>query len=297
MNGILVLDKPTGQTSHDCVYAVRRLFGTRKVGHTGTLDPAATGVLVVCLGRATRIIELLTGCDKTYLGEIGFGVETDSYDADGAVVAEADASGVTQPEVAAALDAFRGEFDQIPPMVSAKRVGGQRLHQLARQGKVIERPASRVVIRELALRSFQAGERASAELHVVCGAGTYIRSLAHDLGAVLGCGAHLRSLRRTRVGRFDLRQAATLPELEALDEACREARLWPLALAADDLPAVVVKPEAIEKVRHGVDVYPEECLATVKATGPLALRAPDGRLLAIAERQGEAVHPRKVLAD
>ncbi|NUQ00232.1 MAG: tRNA pseudouridine(55) synthase TruB, partial [Armatimonadetes bacterium] len=225
-------------TSHDCVSAVRRLYGLRRVGHAGTLDPAATGVLVLCLGRATRLLEYLTGGQKSYHGEVVFGVTTDSYDADGAVLAERDAGHLTREAIEAALPALTGEIQQQPPMVSAKKVGGRKLVDLHRRGQSLEVQAVPVTVYRLTLTSFTPGTHPRASLEVDCGAGTYIRSLAHDLGAALGVGAHLAALVRTRVGAHDLAQAVTIAELGELSPEARRTRLLPPEAAVAALPRV-----------------------------------------------------------
>lgn len=210
MNGFLVVDKPAGMTSHDVVARVRRALGIRRVGHAGTLDPGATGVLVVGAGRATRLLRFLESAWKEYRAEVLFGLVTTTLDADGEIRHESDASALDAGAVDAALGAFRGEITQVPPMVSAVKVGGERLYKKARRGEEVERPSRRVVIERLEMESFVPGSRARAVLDVRCSKGTYIRTLAADLGAALGPGASLASLRRTRVGPFGLEDAVEL---------------------------------------------------------------------------------------
>jgi tRNA pseudouridine55 synthase len=197
VNGFLVVDKPANLTSHDVVAKVRRGTGIKKIGHTGTLDPMATGVLVLCLGYATRLSEYVMASTKVYRATVKFGVETDTYDADGHVTAEADASHITQDVITASLPQFRGAILQIPPMYSAIQKNGKRLYDLARAGIEVEREPRPVTIYQLELLRWVWPQ---AEIEIKCSAGTYIRSLAHDLGAVLGVGAHLTSLRRTASG-------------------------------------------------------------------------------------------------
>lgn len=213
--GILNIDKPGGMTSHDVVARVRRLVGIRRVGHAGTLDPLATGVLLVCLGRTTRLVEYLVGRPKTYETTIRLGQTTDTYDAEGAVIAEQPIV-VTPEEVEAALSQFRGPIRQQPPLYSAVKQGGQPLHKLARQDAAraaqIERPFREITIYELELLAFSPPW---LRLRVVCSSGTYIRSLAHDLGQVLGCGGHVVVLRRLAVGEFDVESAVPLDQLTA----------------------------------------------------------------------------------
>jgi tRNA pseudouridine55 synthase len=207
MDGVLNLHKPPGMTSHDVVDVVRRLLETKRVGHAGTLDPAATGVLVVCVGEATRIVEYLMEGTKSYRAEITFGVTTTTEDAEGEIVSEQSAADVTEERLREVLRQFIGDIEQIPPMFSAVQVGGKRLHELARRGETVERPKRQVHIEGINLIKFTSAERAIAVLDVTCSKGTYIRTLAADIGAALGCGAHLSSLVRTRVGRFRLEES------------------------------------------------------------------------------------------
>lgn len=207
--GCLVIDKPAGLTSHDVVQQVRRLSQTRRVGHAGTLDPLATGVLVLCLGRATRLIEYLMGQPKTYVGTVRLGQSTNTYDAEGEVtrtgVVATDEAGI-----AAALETFRGQIWQVPPIYSAIKRDGQPLYKLARQGQIIELEPRPVTVYQLELLSWH---QPDLTLRLVCSAGTYVRSLAHDLGERLGCGGHLTALRRTAVGAFTVNAAANLAHL------------------------------------------------------------------------------------
>ncbi len=232
MEGILNIDKPAGMTSHDVVGRVRRVAGMRKVGHSGTLDPAATGVLVVCLGRATRLVEYLVGRPKTYLGVVKLGETTDSYDADGEVtqVRPLPAEPLTAENLESILQKFRGDILQIPPMVSAIKKDGKKLYELARQGITIERPPRPVTIYQLDLLSANSPE---LELRIQCSAGTYIRSIAHDIGELLGCGAHLKSLRRERVGEFDTESAVPLDDLSPENI---QSHLKPMELAVAHMP-------------------------------------------------------------
>jgi tRNA pseudouridine55 synthase len=296
-DGLLVLDKPVGRSSHDCVNAVRRLFGTRKVGHGGTLDPGARGVLVLCLGRATRLLEYVGGGDKVYRGEVVFGVETDSYDADGETVAACDASAVTGERVAAALPTLIGEVDQVPPMVSAKKVDGRKLYELHRQGQVVEVAPARVRIDRIDLLGFEPGVHPVADIEVGCGPGTYIRSIAHDLGAALGTGAHLRGLVRTRSGPYGLDDAVTLDVLDAEEPLARIRRLRAPAQAVAHLPTAVAFAEGAVRLSQGKLLRDEDLLGDVPdVAGPVAVVDEAGTLLAIAERRDEGLQPRKVLA-
>jgi len=221
MDGALIIDKPAGWTSHDVVARVRKLTGQRRAGHTGTLDPFATGVLVILLGRATRLAQFLSGAEKEYEAVIRFGYATDSGDVTGARIDDDHAAAMNrtrelQPEeIDAALDTLRGEIEQIPPMYSAKKIGGQKLYELARRGDSVARQPVRINVREFVRLSDLSRNDDGADLHVrvVCSAGTYIRTLAEDLGSRLGVGAHLAELRRTRAGEFRIEAASTLEDL------------------------------------------------------------------------------------
>jgi tRNA pseudouridine55 synthase len=250
--GFLNLLKPPGPTSHDIVSHVRRLAGGAKVGHLGTLDPAAAGVLVLALGPATRLASIAGDGDKEYRAEVTFGIATDTLDAEGAVIMQADASRLTAAEVEAALAAFRGEIEQRPPMYSAVQKDGQRLYQLARAGRTIETPPRRVVIHRLELLRLTPGEHPRALMEVACSGGTYVRTLADDLGHALGGAAYLSFLVRTRVGPFAIADAVTFEELAAAIE--REgwgSALLPMDLPLQDLPEIVVDAEGAARLRHG----------------------------------------------
>lgn len=247
--GFFIVDKPAGVTSFSMVALVRRLTGVRRVGHAGTLDPLATGVLPVAVGSATRLIEYLDDSVKVYEAAVRFGVETDTYDADGQVVAVRDASGITRGDVEAALRAFVGEIEQAPPRFSALKVAGKPMYRYAREGADVEPRPRRVRIDAIELRRFEHGV---AEIVVRCGPGTYIRSLAHDLGAALGCGAHLAALRRTFSAGFSIEDAVTP---EALQAAAREGRLDDLMLAPDRAverhDALLLSAESARRLRQG----------------------------------------------
>ncbi|MEX2329076.1 MAG: tRNA pseudouridine(55) synthase TruB [Nitriliruptoraceae bacterium] len=215
LGGVLVVDKPRGMTSHDVVDEVRRLTGLRRVGHTGTLDPSATGVLVVCLGRATRLVQFLQAGRKTYAARMVLGVVTDTQDAEGEVIARVPADHVDEQALCRALTAFQGEIEQVPPMVSAVRVDGVRLHERARRGETVDREARNVVIHDLVLDEFVEGTHPEASFLVSCSAGTYVRTLAHDVGERLGVGGSLVSLRRVANGPFTVDDAHALDALQA----------------------------------------------------------------------------------
>lgn len=223
--GVLVVDKPAGMTSHDVVSHVRRGLDMRRVGHTGTLDPAATGVLVVAVGRATRLVPYLQAGRKTYAATMVLGRETDSQDADGDVIAEADTSHLVEDDVCRALKHYVGDIEQIPPMVSAVKVDGERLHAKARRGEVVERDPRPVTIHELVLEEFVPGDKATASFLVTCSAGTYVRTLAHDVGARLEVGGSLTALRRLANGAFSADEAVSLDDVDALGVEALRARL------------------------------------------------------------------------
>ena len=257
MDGILLIDKPEGMTSHDVVARVRRVLGTKRVGHTGTLDPLATGLLVLLIGNATRLAQFIDKDEKEYEALVQFGSETDTGDRTGSQVADC---GLRNEEIADSLRLvdwesvfakFRGETLQTPPMYSAKKVEGKKLYELARKGIDIPREAVRVSIRKLELISDEIRNPKSAiRIRVACSAGTYIRTLGEEIGRDVGLGAHLTELRRTRAGKFDLRDAVTLDDFETLDEPTRILR--PISEAVDHLPEITLSPERVAKAKNGL---------------------------------------------
>jgi len=254
VDGVLLLDKPIGLSSNDALQKARRLFSAAKGGHTGTLDPLATGLLPLCFGEATKFSADLLDADKAYEAVLKLGVSTDSGDAEGAITATA-AVNVSAEDVLKALPRFTGNIQQIPPMHSALKRDGRPLYELARQGIEVEREPRAVTIHALEVLAF-AGD--SLTLRVACSKGTYIRVLAADLGAVLGCGAHLAALRRTVVGDLSLQGSVTLAELAALDESERLAYLQPVDALLHTLPVLSVEGEAAMRFRHGnpIDLPP-----------------------------------------
>jgi len=248
MDGVLVIDKPQWLTSHDVVNRIRRLAGQKRVGHSGTLDPMATGVLLVCLGRATRIAEYLAGSEKTYRARARLGASTDTQDATGTVLTERPVA-VTCEDVEVALGAFRGPIRQVPPMYSALKRQGRALYELARAGVTVEREARPVEILALDLTVCELPE---IEFVARCSAGTYVRTLAHDLGERLGCGAHLTALRREASGNFAAAGAVPLAELESEAAAGAWARhLVPIARALGDWPVLRLDGPAAHKLANG----------------------------------------------
>lgn len=254
VDGVLLLDKPLGLTSNDALQKARRLFSAAKGGHTGTLDPLATGLLPLCFGEATKFSADLLDADKTYEAVLKLGVTTDSGDAEGAVTGTV-AVDVAESAILSVLPRFIGNIQQIPPMHSALKRNGRPLYELARQGIEVERAPRAVTIHAIDCLVF-AGDMLT--LRVACSKGTYIRVLAADIGQALGCGAHLAALRRTAVGDLDLAGAVTLAELEALDEAGRAGRLQPVDALLQSLPIMTVEGEVAERFRHGnpVDLHP-----------------------------------------
>lgn len=249
VDGILNINKSLGSTSFSLVARVRRLTGERRVGHAGTLDPAATGVLPVCFGQGTRVVEFLVDATKTYRAQIELGVATDTYDATGRVTQQADPTGITREQVALALISFCGSIQQTPPMYSAVKYHGKRLYQLARAGITVERKSRQAKVHRLELVDWQPPV---VTIEVECGKGTYIRSLAHDLGQVLGCGASLRSLVRLRCGCFDIRDAVSLSQLEdAFRYGYWERLVYPVDVVLMHWAAMVVSDATADNIRHG----------------------------------------------
>ncbi len=284
-DGLLVVDKPAGWTSHDVVAKLRGVLGTRKVGHSGTLDPDATGVLLVGVGRATRLLRYLTALGKAYTGELVLGVETSTLDAGGEVTATHAMGGTTLEQVRAAAAALCGAIEQVPPMVSAVRVGGRHLYELAREGVEVERAARPVTVHRYDVEPTD--DPLVFRIDVACSSGTYVRTLAADVGTDLGGGAHLRALRRTAVGPYGLDEAAPL-------DAVTVERLLTPAEAVRFMPAVLADAELATAVGHG-KVLP---VAALGADGPGPWRVLDtgGRLLAVYEDHGGAtVKPAVVL--
>jgi tRNA pseudouridine55 synthase len=271
--GMVVVDKEAGWTSHDVVSRCRRLFGQRRVGHAGTLDPDATGVLLVGLGRFTRMLRFLTALGKSYEGEVVLGTATSTLDASGEVTGAWDMSAVTVADARAAAATLTGPILQVPPMVSALKVGGRRLHELARSGIEVEREPRAVEVTRFDVFPVEA-DPGVLRIEVDCSTGTYVRSLAADLGAALGGGAHLRNLRRTRVGSFGLAEAQRL-------ELLTPAHVLTPAQALRDMPQVEVGSEVTRLVSHGLALDKVALGAT--GEGPWAILDRSGRLLAVYE--------------
>jgi tRNA pseudouridine55 synthase len=293
--GFVVIDKPVGVTSFSMVALVRRLTGVRRVGHAGTLDPLASGVLPVAVGQATRFIEYLDDAAKTYVAEVQFGAETDTYDAEGEVVGRGDASGLTQAGIETALGAFEGEIEQTPPTYSALKLAGKPLYRYAREGVDVEVRPRIVRVDSARVLAFDA-TASRATIEVVCGKGTYIRSVAHDLGRALGCGAHLAALRRTSSGGFGIEDAHTPDALAALAERGEFADAM---LAADR--AVERRPAAILGGVHAADVRAGrnvglDARAGREAADLCRAYSVEGEFVGVLRLRAEGVwHPEKVL--
>jgi tRNA pseudouridine55 synthase len=266
-DGIAIVDKPSGWTSHDVVAKARRLLGIRRIGHAGTLDPDATGVLVLGVGRGTRLLRYIQDHPKGYEALIRFGIETSTLDASGEVTGTYDMSGLTDSQVQEAARGFVGEIDQVPPMVSAVKVGGRRLHELARAGIEVDRPPRRVRVTRFEL--MPSDEPLVWTATIECSSGTYVRSLAADLGRALGGGAHLRSLRRTYIGPFDAARARPIEAIEVL----------PLENAVGGMSRVVLEDGEVGRVQVGA-MFDAERFAHV-GDGPVAVCDRAGRLLAV----------------
>lgn len=296
LDGILVLDKPVGLSSNRALQVVKRLYGAAKAGHTGSLDPLATGVLPLCFGEATKFSQFLLDADKAYESTFVLGIATDTGDAEGQVIASQDASTISEADVAAALEAFRGEIEQVPSMFSALKHQGQPLYKLARQGLEVERKARRVVIKQLELRAFRGGVRPEVDVYLECSKGTYVRSIAEDLGQALGCGAHVSSLRRTRAGAFSIADSVAMATLEALKANDRVAEMDSLLLPADtavnDLPLVRLSVSGGFYIRQGQPVL----VPNAPCDGMVRVALETGEFLGVGEILDDGrVAPRRLI--
>jgi tRNA pseudouridine55 synthase len=286
IDGLVVVDKAAGWTSHDVVAKCRGIFGQKRVGHAGTLDPGATGVLLVGLGRVTRLLRFPGAMPKTYVGEVVLGSETSTLDDEGGVTATHDMSGVTLDDVRAVAAGFVGDIEQVPPMVSAVKVGGRRLHELARAGEEVEREPRPVTVYRLQVSA--GPEPGVFAIEVTCSAGTYVRVLAADLGRALGGGAHLRRLRRTAIGEFSVAEAKPV---EVLSAEC----VLPPVDTMRGYAKVAVEPGVAADVRHGKVL--EAAALGAEGNGPWAVVDGDQALLAVYEPYDETrVKPAVVIA-
>jgi len=283
---VLPVDKPEGPTSHDVVAAARKALGERRVGHTGTLDPFASGLLILCVGKATRLAEYFSGLDKEYEAEARLGVSTDTLDRDGEVIAESEGwTEVTEERLEAALGALRGEIQQVPPQFSAKKVDGQRAYKSARDGRRVDLPPVPVTVHELTLTGI---ELPLVRFRVRCSSGTYVRALARDLGEALGVGAHLTALRRTAVGAWSVAGAVSLDQLS--DPSRVAGAAVPPLEALAHLPTLEVDSASAGRLAHGQVVELPEPAAGVVAV------AHEGALIAVGEADEGVIRPKKVFA-
>jgi tRNA pseudouridine55 synthase len=287
VDGILLLDKPLGVSSNSALQRVKRLFDAAKAGHTGSLDPLATGVLPLCFGEATKFSQYLLDADKAYASTFVLGTVTDTGDAEGRVLESRDASGITERDVIAALQAFEGEIEQVPSMYSAIKQDGQTLYKLARKGLEVERKPRPVVIKRLQLRGFRAGDKPQADIYLECSKGTYVRSLAEDLGRLLGCGAFVSALRRTRAGPFGIESSVAQGVLEALVASGKSQEMDNLLLPADAalgaLPLVRLSESGGFYLRQGQPV--------------MVPNAPCGGIVRVALHSGEFLGVGEILDD
>jgi tRNA pseudouridine55 synthase len=297
MTGLLNVYKPSGPTSHDVVARLRRLLGTRRVGHSGTLDPLADGVLLIAAGPATRLLEYLNDLPKRYAASLRFGLVTDTQDITGTVLEERDAGGLTREQVETAAAGFAGALEQVPPMYSAVKVGGQPLYERARRGEIVERAARRITIYRLEVTAFRPGPAPEAEIDVECSSGTYVRTLGHDLGAALGPGATMTRLTRTAIGPFRI-EAALSPDDLAQRQAAGEPLPWIAPLdAVAHLPVIRVDADQALALRQGRAIP----VPDASQGKHLALLDAAGQLVAIGRSEGAIdgfrVAPEKVFPD
>jgi tRNA pseudouridine55 synthase len=288
IDGVLLFDKPLEISSNDALQKVRRLFQAEKAGHTGTLDPLATGLLPICFGEATKFSNALLDADKTYRALLRLGQTTTTGDAEGEITAEHPVE-VQQSGVEAILSRFRGEIKQLPPMHSALKHQGKPLYEYIRKGETIERELRDVVIHELVLNSFSGNEM---DITVRCSKGTYIRTLAEDIGAALGCGAHLIGLRRTAIAHFDLKDGYNWQQLEAMTEAQRDACILPLESLMPDVPTLQLDAVQIKRLAQGQRLG----LDTGLPDGEVRLHGPQG-FIGVGLLQGRRLAPDRLLSD
>lgn len=289
--GFLLIDKEGGWTSHDVVAKARGVLGIRKIGHAGTLDPMATGLLVLGVGSGTRLLRFVQDAPKTYEARAQFGVATDTLDADGAVLSR-EPMAVTEDEVREAAQRFVGTISQVPPMVSAVKVEGRRLYELAREGVEVERPARTVVVDAIDVLDFAPSDYPVLTMRIVCGAGTYVRTLADDIAGALGGRAHLTSLRRTSIGSLHVDDALGIGEVADADDPA--AALVPLSSGLADLPAVTVDAETARGVRSGMVFAASAFSADIDR--PFRVVEETGRLLAVYASDGRRAKPEVVVS-
>ena len=312
MDGVLIIDKPAGMTSHDVVARVRRIIGERRVGHTGTLDPFATGVLVILVGRATRLAQFLSGAEKEYDALVRLGFATDTGDITGTPIQSTHENVTIQPriwpdaDVESALQSLRGEIEQVPPMYSAKKQGGKKLYEFARRGHEVERKAIRVTIHSLEvdgrIPKWKENDDGTTDirLRVTCSAGTYVRTLAEDFGRQLGVGAHLAELRRTKAGDFSIENALSLEQLEksVIEKSLANVLLTPDS-ALSRLPFVSLSREDVRRTQQGIALKLPSSLNGVSATTDnIRMRDETGKLIAVGsyDSENQQIRPRVVLS-
>ena len=284
MDGILSINKPTGITSHDVVAKARKLLKQRRVGHAGTLDPAASGVLPICVGQATRVAEYLSESGKAYQATIIFGMVTDTYDSEGSIVRTASTQDLTRSRIEAVLPTMLGEQMQIPPRYSAIKLQGQPAYKRARAGEDVAMEARPITIYQLAIIDWQPSHPPTLTLAIECSKGTYIRSLAYDLGELAGCGAYLGGLVRTRSGPFRLSESITIEQLaQAAEQGTIESFLFPADKAIERYPALVLDEETSERVKHGNAFRVEEKPDTISEQGLARVYDDKGQFMAIAQ--------------
>ncbi|OLE29722.1 MAG: tRNA pseudouridine(55) synthase TruB [Actinobacteria bacterium 13_1_20CM_3_68_10] len=287
VNGVLLIDKPAGPSSNAVLQRAKRLLGAARAGHTGTLDPLASGLLVIALGEATKFSGGILGADKSYRAQLKLGERTETGDAEGAVVSHTEVK-VTRSELLAALEHYRGEIEQLPPRYSAIKHRGRPLYAYARRGEHVPRAARRVAIRRLELERFEGN---TVDFFVECSKGTYIRALAEDIGAELGCGAHLAALQRASVGPFALPQATTLEALEAISPAERRERLLPLEALLQSWPRLTLQPPLAASFRQG------RTMSVDSASGSVAVFGEDAKFLGIGQVDASGtLQPKRLLA-
>jgi len=301
VDGILILNKPQGITSNDALQQVKYLFYAAKAGHTGSLDPLATGVLPICLGEATKFTQFLLEADKTYQSTFCLGMATETGDSDGETVSATDASALTQAQLEQAIEAFRGEIKQIPSMYSALKHNGQPLYKLARQGITVEREARDATIYSYEILAFRPGEKAELDVQISCSKGTYIRTLAEDLGKAVGCGAHVTRLHRTVAGPFREEDSITLPQLESLREGKRgedlDFLLKPLDAAVSDAIAVELTESMAWYFRQGQAVMSPEVYRQSEEGDIVRIFHTDGGFMGVGEVLDDGrVKPRRLVA-
>lgn len=287
ISGVLVVDKPVGLTSHDVVQIVRKGTNIRRAGHTGTLDPRASGVLVILIGPAVRLSEYVSASDKRYQAVIRLGASTDTYDADGRIVSTASVESISEEAFEEALTSFVGEIEQVPPPYSAVKVKGRKAYEMAREGEEVDLAPRKIMVYSLELLEWAPPE---AVIDIYCSSGTYVRSLAHDLGEKLGCGAHLIGLRRTKSGRFTLRDAVPLRRLrEAFEDGNWYQYLIPAAEALSDWPAIELTHEQVEAVRHGHRIPADQAAPLPGSEAPQSSRHDVSKMVRGVSEQGELV--------